>query len=260
MFSLPHLTWLAVCVPFIIVSTVLLRKYNPPFKKVMSWACIAAVIAELVKTFSVMELVPSADGSHYYMFMETNNLPLHLCSIQIIFIFYCRFAKDSKAKEILYAFMYPTCAIGALIALMLPSIFTGGVTFTKAFLTAQPYEYFLYHSVLVILGFHIYHSKKDVLRPKHYFTSLGCLGALAFISLYLNSMFANPIYENGKLISVERTPNFFFTYRFVIDLKFTEIWQWYLYLAAIFAVACVLLALFYIPVFVRYFKEKKQSN
>ncbi|MBQ3599514.1 MAG: YwaF family protein [Clostridia bacterium] len=260
MYTLPHFVWLAVCAVFITVATVLLRKYNPPFKKVMSWACVAAVIAELVKTFSVMKLVPSADGSHSYVFLETNNLPLHLCSIQIIFIFYSRFAKDGKAKEILHAFMYPTCTIGAFIAILLPSIFTGGTTFAEAFLSGHPYEYFLYHSVLVILGLHIYYAHKDILRPKHYFTSLGALGVLAFVSLYLNSMFANPVYENGKLISVERTTNFFFTYEFVIDFKFTEIWHWYIYLASIFALACLLVALFYIPVFVRYFKAKKQSN
>ncbi len=260
MYTLPHFIWLAVCITFITVSTVLLRKYNPPFKRVMSWACIAAVIAELIKVFSTIEFVPSADGTNFYPFLETSNLPLHLCSIQIIFIFFCRFAKDGKAKEILYAFMYPTCTVGAFIAILLPSIFTDGVTLTEAFLRVHPYEYFLYHSVLVILGLHIYHTYKRSLRPKHYFTTLGCLGAVAFISLYLNSMFASTVYENGELISVEYTTNFFFTYRFVIDLGFTEIWQWYVYLAAIFTAACLLLALFYVPVFVRYFKEKKQSK
>ena len=260
MYTLPHFIWLAVCIVFITVSTVLLRKYTPPFKKVMSWACVAAVLSELVKTFSVIQLVPSADGAKSYVFLDTTNLPLHLCSIQIIFIFYSRFAKDGKLKEILHAFMYPTCTIGAFIAVLLPSIFSGGVTFSEAFLSGHPYEYFLYHSVLVILGLHIYYTHKDVLRPKHYFTTMGALGALAFVSLYLNSMFADQVYENGTLVSVENTNNFFFTYGFVIDSGFTEIWHWYIYLAAIFALACLLVALFYIPVFVRYFKAKKQSN
>lgn len=258
MYSIPHIIWLAICVTFIVTATVLLRKYKPPFQKVMSWACVAAVLAELVKTFSVIDMVPSADGAKNFVYIETNNLPLHLCSIQIIFIFYSRFAKDSKAKEILYAFMYPTCTIGAFIALILPSIFSTVPT-SEAFTRLHPYEYFLYHAVLVILGLHIYYTHKDKFRPKHYFTSLGFLGALAFISLYLNSIFADAVYENGKLISVEDTANFFFTYRFVIDFKFTEIWQWYIYLAAIFTAAAVLLALFYIPVFVRYFKEKKKN-
>lgn len=259
MFSIPHFIWLAICFTFIVTATVLLRKYKPPFKSVMSWACIAAVLAELVKTFSVMKLVPTADGTKSFVFIETNNLPLHLCSIQILFIFYSRFAKDGKAKEILHAFMYPTCTIGAFIAMVLPSIFDTVPT-AEAFTRLHPYEYFLYHAVLVILGLHIYYTQKEKLRPKHYFTTLGCLGALAFISLYLNSIFADAVYENGKLISVEDTANFFFTYRFVIDIKFTEIWHWYIYLAAIFAAACLLMALFYIPVFARYFKEKKKTD
>ena len=259
MYTLPHFIWLAICIMFITVSTVLLRKYNPPFKRVMTWACVAAVIAELIKTFSVIQLVPSADGTHSYVFLETSNLPLHLCSIQIIFIFYSRFAKDGKAKEILHAFMYPTCTVGAFIAIMLPSIFSDGASLAEAFFRAHPYEYFLYHSVLIILGLHIYHTNKNTFKPKHYFTTLGFLGALAFISLYLNSMFSSPIYENGSLVALENTANFFFTYRFVIDIKFTEIWHWYIYLAAILTAACLLLALFYIPVFVRYFKNKNES-
>lgn len=258
MFSVQHFIWLAICAAFITVTTVLLRKHKPPFKNVMTAACIAAVVAELVKTFSGIELVPTADGTASNIFIETGNLPLHLCSIQIIFIFYCRFAKEGKAKEMLYAFMYPTCTIGAFIALALPSIFDE-VPVSRIFTSAHPYEYFLYHAFLVILGLHIYYTHKEVLRPKHYFTTIGFLGALAFLSLYLNSIFAAPVYENGTLVSVENTANFFFTYKFVIDLGFTETWHWYIYLGAIFTAACVIIGLFYIPVFVRYFKEKKRK-
>ena len=258
MFSLQHFIWLAICVVCITVATVFLRKHKVPLNKLMTAACVAAVIAELIKTFSVIQLVPSADGTSSFVFIEPLNLPFHLCSIQIIFIFYCRFAKDGKIKDILYAFMYPTCTIGAFIALVLPSIFDE-VPVSRIFTSLHPYEYFLYHSFLVILGLHIYYSYREILRPKHYFTTVGFLGVLAYLSLYLNSIFATPIYENGVLVGVENTTNFFFTYKFVIDLKFTEIWQWYAYLGVIFAAACIFIALFYIPVFVRYFKHKKES-
>lgn len=33
MYTLPHFVWLAVCAVFITVATVLLRKYNPPLKR-----------------------------------------------------------------------------------------------------------------------------------------------------------------------------------------------------------------------------------
>lgn len=260
MFTTAHLIWLCISVVFVIVTTVLLRKRKPPFKKVLTAACIAAVIAEMIKIFSVIKLVPSGDGSNMYMYLEPNNLPLHLCSIQIIFIFFVRFAKDGPVKDAVFGFMYPTCSLGAFLALMMPTIFSSSTTIETAFLRGQPYEYFIYHSFLVIFGLHIYYSKKEVLRPKHYVTSLGLLGALAFCSLYFNSMFSTAVYENGELISVEKVTNFFFTYDFAIDIKFTEVWHWYIYIASIFAVACVALALFYIPVFVRYFKKKKSES
>ena len=102
-------------------------------------------------------------------------------------------------------------------------------------------------------------AKQAITQPPAVLQAKRALAMLAYLSLYLNSIFAAPIYENGVLVGVENTTNFFFTYKFVIDLKFTEIWQWYAYLGVIFAAACIFIALFYIPVFVRYFKHKKES-
>lgn len=120
------------------------------------------------------------------------------------------------------------------------------------------YQYFLYHSLLIILGLYILLSRQVDLRPRHYLTTLACLGVAAFGSLYLNAMFASPIYEDDKLVSVDYVPNFFFTNQPPISaIKLTELWHWYLYLAVIAALAVALIALFYLPVFLRARKAKK---
>lgn len=259
MFTVNHFIWLAISVALITAFTVYLNKRKPSVKTVLSFCCVGGVLSELVKVFSVLELVPSADGSRLYPFLEPEHFPFHLCSIQILFLFYARFAKDGRKKDALLAFMYPSCSVGAFLALLMPSIFPDPVDVSNAFTHPLAYQYFLYHAMLIIFGLYVYTSGKVDIRPKHYFSTIGILGVLAFCSLYVNSMFGTAIYKNSKLVAVENTTNFFFTYEPPIDIKFTEPWHWYLYLAIIFTAAVVFIGLFYIPVFIRYGKKKKES-
>lgn len=76
---------------------------------------------------------------------------------------------------------------------------------------------------------------------------------MGFLSLYFNSIFASPTYANGELISVNYTPNLFFTYETPIGIDLTELWQWYLYFGIIIALVILLMTLFYLP----FFKRKK---
>lgn len=259
MFSVYHIVWLVICAAVCSTAVCLLRKYRPALKNVLSVACVGAVASELIKTFSVLEMVPSSSSGTMHVYLEMQHLPLHLCSIQIIFIFYSRFARESKAKETLLAFMYPSCTLGAFFAVLLPSIFSSTVEVTQAFTHPLCYQYFLYHSMLIILGLYIPMSKAVDIRPKHYFTSLGILGGLAFLSLYLNSMFASPTYVDGELVSVDYTANFFFTYKTPIGLQLTELWQWYVYLGVIVALAVILIGIFYLPFIIKAHKNKQKQ-
>lgn len=257
MFTHQHICWLVICAAVIVLSLRYLLHYKPPLSSVLTVCCIAAIVAELVKTFSKIQMVPSADGSIMHPYIEMSQVPLHLCSLQIVFMFYCRFAKDSAFRDSLLAFMYPSCAIGAFAALMIPTLFSE-IPVARAFTHPQAYEYFLYHSVLVVLGVYIGFSGQVKLRPKHYLTSLAWLGSMAFISLYVNSMLAVPTYENGNLVSVDFAPNFLFTYDTPIGIPLTELRHWYLYLGILLVLASGLLALFYIPVFRRAKKKVTQ--
>lgn len=218
-------------------------------RRVLTWACIGAVLSEITRAFSLMHLVPSADGTMMTPFLELHNLPFHLCSVQVLLIFYTRFAKDSKLRTAILAFMYPTCAAGAFIALFVPIIFTDDIDVTQAFTHPIAYQYFLYHSMLVILGIYIAVSKQVDIQRKHCLTTIGILAFMAFISIYLNSWMSMVTYRNGEVVSVDYTPNFFFTYRPPIPFNFTEIWQWYIYFILLVAVVCIFALVFFLPFF-----------
>lgn len=259
MFTVYHFIWLAICIPLCAVALWQLKKRKPPLKKVLSLACIVCVLSEVIKTLSVLKMVPSTDGTTMHLYMEMQHLPLHLCSIQILFIFYARFAREGKAKETLLAFMYPSCILGAFFALMLPSIFSTSIDVTEAFTHPMAYQFFLYHTMLVVLGAYIAMSGEIHFTGKHYLSSMGILGVLAFVSLYMNSIFATPTYVNGELVSVEYSTNFFFTQRTPIGVELTTKGDWFLYMGIILTLAIVLVGLFYLPFILKDRKAKKTA-
>lgn len=257
MFTSYHFIWVVICTVIIVTSLYILIKNKIPLKKALSIACVVCVLSELTKVFSTVEMVPSSDGTIMYPYLASQHLPLHLCSIQIAFIFYARFAKSGKAKETLLAFMYPTCITGALAALIIPSIFSNGVDLAKAFGRPLSYQYFLYHAMLVIIGLYIAISKETPITSKHYKTTLLILGGAAFASIYFNSIFSVPTYRNDVLVSVDYNPNLFFTCDTPINLKLTEFWHWYVYLLVLVVAAVVFIGLFYLPYFIKESKERE---
>ena len=256
MFTLNHFVWLAISFIIIGVTTTLLLKNKPDISKVLSYACVGAVLSEITRAFSLMHLIPSSDGSTMTPFLELHNLPFHLCSVQVLLIFFTKFAREGKVRTAILAFMYPTCAAGAFIALFIPIIFTDDISVTQAFTHPIAYQYFLWHSMLVILGVYIAASKQVDIRRVHCFTTIGILGGMALISIYLNSWMSMVTYRNGEVVSVDYTPNFFFTYKPPIPFEFTAIWQWYVYFAILLTVVCIFALVFYLP----FFKSKRKFD
>ena len=252
MFSPQHLVWLAICAVAIFLTLRELLARKLPLEQVLSASCVLAAASEFIKLLTYIQMVPTADGSAMHMFIEWRHLPFHLCSIQIFLIFYVRLTASARNREVILAFMYPTCILGALMAILMPSIFTNGITPAQAFTHPIAYQFFVYHSMLIILGVYIAKSDEVNIKFSHLYSTLGIMAAFTVLSIYLNSAFAYPTYSGTELLSVENTPNFFFTFRTPIGILLTEIWQWYLYLAIIVALAIVLITLFYLP-----FRNKK---
>ena len=206
---------------------------------------------------STIVMVPSADGSTMYPYLDLGQLPFHLCTMQTIFIFYTRFAKEGKFRENLLAFMYPTCGVGAAFSLFIPIIFDDTITVSQAFTHPLAYQYFLYHVMLILVGLYIPFSNEFEIRPKHYWSTLGLLTGFGFVSIYLNSMFAVPTYVNGEIVSVDYATNFLFTNRPPIDIPLTTMAHWFIYLGVLGTMAVVIIALFYIPFFAKARKQRR---
>ena len=251
MFSVQHIIWMVITVAIIVGLLIALAKKRPPLRSVLTSAFVICVCSELIKVLSCIELIPSADGSILYPYLELQHLPFHLCSIQILMILYCRFAKgdilESSGKQYILRFMYPTCVIGAAFAIILPSIFNTTITVDQAFIHPIAYQTFIYHAMLIAFGIYVPMSGEVSFSWKTYRKTMLFLGLISFMALYLNSLFASAVYENGKLVSVEYITNFFFVYKTPIGVALNTKLAWIIYLLILVALAFVLIWLLYLP-------------
>lgn len=247
MFSIQHFIWLGICVVLIYFSLKLIRKNNIRLDKLLDYCFIVCILSELTKIFSVIEIASSTDGTIMRPYIPANHFPLHLCSIQILLILVVKNMKESETKRTLLSFMYPTTLLGAIAALAMPSIFTTTISVSDAFVAPMAYQFFIYHSMLIVLGISIARSDEMVWRKKDPIKTIEMFYFIGFVSLYLNSIFASPTYVNGELISVDFWPNFFFTYDDPIGLNITTKAQWMIYLVVICLLAAVCIWLSYRP-------------
>lgn len=255
MFTVYHFIWLAISITLIVLLSKVVLKKKPEFNKLLNICCVVCIISELIKMFSQVELIPSADGTNFYPYLSVEHLPFHLCSIQIILIFFVRFGKEGKVKDAIEAFMFPTCLIGPMFALAIPTIWDGENLSTFAFLNPLSYQYFLYHVMLIVLAIYIGYRNYNKFTIKDYLTSVAMLLGIAIMMIYVNSALAHKEYINGELISIEFTTNFFFIFEVPINIPLTEIWHWYLYVGILITLVFVLLGLAFLP-FVIHNKKK----
>lgn len=249
MFSINHFIWIGICFVLVILGCIYFKKENPSFKKIISITFYFALASELIKVFSVIEMVPIEGKDGLYPYLELRYLPLHLCSLHILSFIYLKFSKkNSTFKTWLLSFMYPSCILGGIFAIILPTIFSTSISVKEAFIHPLAYQTFLYHTMLILFGIYISRNKEVNLEKDGFRKSIISICLLSFLSLYLNSIFTIPVYENGKLISVAATTNFFFTSLAPLPIPFTSKWNWLIYLIVICLVAFMLIYVLYLPI------------
>lgn len=250
MFSREHLIWLGICAVIIAVTLLLLNKFKPPLKRVLDVACVLCVISELVVVATLIKVVPSSGGVETFMYLPLSSLPLHLCSIQTLFVFMARAMKDEERRQTLLAFMYVTCLAGAGVALVVTSLFNS-VDTSEAFTHPRAYQYHLFHCLLVILGAYIAMCGEVRFRKKHILSTLKIVALLGWASVYINSICSHPIYDDEKLQSIEYGTNYFFTFQTPIGIEMTEKWHWFLYLFILFCIIVAVELICYLPLIKR---------
>ena len=247
MFSWQHIVWLGICALMVAAMVAAAARKKPSLQQILTSACVISFLSELTKMISVIDLVPSSGGELLLPYLPMNHMPLHFCSIQILFIFYTRFTKNRQKRDAMLSFMYPTALCGAILALAMPSIFQTSITPDQAFTSLLSYQFFIFHSMLIALSILIVRSGEVEFSRKTMIRTMLIVIALGILSIYLNSLLASPTYDDGKLVSVDFMTNFFFTTQNPLGIRLTAIWQWWLYLIIITVLACLAVFLCYVP-------------
>ena len=175
-FQTKHLIIVGICLVLIVGLFILSRKLE--FTTVCKIMFYVGVLSEAIKIFYYIVRNESTHGG----VLPKTDLPFHLCSIQILFIAVVNFAKSEKLKRFLLSFMYPSCLIGGIAAIL---IATNSSLNGMWIITAQ---YFLYHVAIVVLALNICTRKEQKLELSDYFNCLKFLVILMFASVYINSI------------------------------------------------------------------------
>ena len=257
MFTWRHFVWLFLCFLIVVSLVKAYKSKRPSLLQVLTSACVICIASELCKVFSVVEMVPSAGGKLIFPYIPRNHLPLHFCSIQLLIILYTRLTGNERKRKALLAFLCPTSVLGGIMALLMPSIFNTTIPVEKAFTAPVSYQFFFYHTMMVALGLIILLSGEVHWTRKQMHTTILAVWGMAFASLYINSIMAEPTYIDGELVSVDFGTNFFFTIMNPLGIPLTQKWQWIVYLLLIAALSGILIAAFH-ELFI--FRKSKKTD
>ena len=176
MFGMKHLLILAACAAAVVAGFFFVRRRS--LASVFKMMLYVGIVSELIKVFYYTVANEATHGG----VLPKTDLPFHLCSIQILFILAINFSKNEKIKRFLYSFMVPSCLLGGLAAMLLP---TESSLNGMWILTVQ---YFGYHAAIMILALKLMTSREFAPELKDYFNCLKFLLMLMFAAMYINSI------------------------------------------------------------------------
>lgn len=116
------------------------------------------------------------------------------------------------------------------------------------FNTPRPWQYFLYHSMIVTLSVYTGLAPESGLTFRDVGPCAAGVICLDVVTFYGNSLLNDPVYLGTRdPIGVTHVVNFFSSYQNPLGLALTEVWQWMLYLVIRAALALLLLCLVFLP-------------
>ena len=196
MFSLNHFLWLLICICLIVLLLYVFKIKKISFNHVLIILVITCFISEFVKNSVNMIAIDETNITKGFI-LDPNDLPFHLCSIQMFFFIALKFfVKNEKTKDTLLGFMIPTLLIGGIMAIFIPTVGT-------SFKNVQVYQYFLYHMMIIFFAIYCLENKIVDYKWTHLKQNLIIMVFLAFFALWINSM----------LSGVIESPNFFYITR-----------------------------------------------
>ncbi len=246
MFSAGHLIWIAISAVLIVTGTCLCSRKRPEINRILTICLIIGIVSEVVKILSVVRILPMvapvlrmeagtpvleyAETGQYTPYFELAHLPLELCSLQIVFIALALWAKDEKWKLRFLSILYPTGVLGGIMGILLAYVTADYTTVQSYFASPRIWQFFRYHSMEVTLGLYAGLGRDKAFSFREFKFVIEALIILDILSIYLNSVFSQPVYVAQKPVGVQYRTNFFSSYVNPIGLVLTEKWQWILYL------------------------------
>lgn len=176
MFGSKHLLILGACLLVTALGILAVRKW--PLEKLAKRLMAVGVVSEFIKVFYYTIANEATHGG----ILPKTDLPFHLCSIQILFIFIVVYANSQKLKELILSFMIPSCLFGGIAALLIPtdSSLNGGWILSL--------QYFGYHVAIVIFAITLLGGKQMDLTFRHYVNCIKFLLGLMLFAVYINSI------------------------------------------------------------------------
>ncbi len=257
MFTTEHFIWLAISVIIVVLLLIITKKFNLKIETVVTIMIIMSLCSEVTKIMCNMMPSPHREGGR---FLDPGDLPLHLCSIQIFFMFFYKFfAKTEKSKQTILAFQTPTMLLGAIIALFVPTV---GVEFT----VVQVYQYFIYHAFIIFFPIYILREKLVKWEIKTYGVNLAIVGMIALLVLWINSALSVAVCTCEECLAgvhgqFDRANFMYLTYPPMDNLPLLNLNNgWYVYFITLASLVIVLLGIFHVITWFYYKKSKAKKS
>ena len=262
-FSQAHIIFIIASFFLFIVGTVICYKYNFPTDKVIKVCFILALFSEISKIFMAMQIVPVVEtvvenGALVYKntgkfapYIKSEFLPFHLCSLQIPFLFLAIVVKNTKWKKRILSFIYCTALIGGCLAIFLSTIVSEYNSQIEFLTSIRAWIFYAYHVMIMLIAMVIAHDKNIDIRFKDIKWSYIFLFFLDIASLYLNSIFTVPLYNNGILMGIAHESNYFSSYQNALHIQMTNKNAYMIYMCIRFVGVAILLTLVYLPLLIR---------
>ena len=245
MLGTKHMILLAVSLICVIGGAVGARKLK------LSQACkvlfYIGIVAEIIKLF----YYTAANEDKLGGVLPKSDLPFHLCSIQLVFICIANFTKKENIKRFLFSFMMPSCLIGGLAALLIPtdSSLNGSWIITL--------EYFAYHAAIMVFSLKLMTSGELKFRISDYLNCLKMLLIMMFFAFYINSILYDGTGSDPNFMYVSSPPQSGLPY-------LTEEYGWNVYIVHYMGLVLSAVTLFYIKPIVlgikEFFTKKKKAS
>ena len=182
LFSIPHIIFLAVLIPAAVILAFNLAK-KIGYSKNVVWICfIIGIISEIEKILFFIQEQTAATGYR----LPAEHIPFNMCPLQIFFMLALLISIDTKKQSLLFSFMYPTMVAGSAFAMFFPAVVAAGY---HGLLEIATYRYFIYHAMLVFLGFYLYKSKPIEYNIKSFGVATVGIFTLAIIMVWVNAFF-----------------------------------------------------------------------